>query len=164
VLRRAKADKAKGGSQVSRHGLVVVSDDKDACELMARLLEREGHEVDRLFSESSVLPALLEQPREAVLVSFSGGSSTNLKLVDSVRNHTDAAVKETPIVLVTIDEKNRVYSWQSGVDGFLVRPFHANELVRTMAETLARAPDERASHRRAELKKAQTPDRDAVET
>ena len=165
MLRRSKADKGgkRAGAQ-PREGLLVVSDDHDACELMARLLEREGHDVDRLHEESSVVPALLEHPRQAVLVSFSGGSSTNLKLVDSIRTHDDDDVKETPVVLVTIDEKNRVYSWQSGVDGFLVRPFHANDLVRTMSETLARSPEERASHRRAELKKAQNPNRDAVET
>ena len=166
MLRRSKADKAGGGGGVARDGLLVVSDDKDACELMARLLEREGHAVDRIFEEGKVMPTLLQQPREAVLISFSGGSSTNLKLVDSIRNHTDDGVKETPIVLVTIDEKNRVYSWQSGVDGLLVRPFHANDLVRTMSETLTRSPDERATHRRAELKKAQDPtkDHDSLQT
>src|SRR5687768_11080435 len=81
MLRRSKADKGGGGAAVARAGVLVVSDDKDACELMARLLEREGHSVERIFAEGSVIPTLLQQPREAVLISFSGGSSTNLKLV-----------------------------------------------------------------------------------
>lgn len=167
MLRRAKADKGRGRGpkRDAPHGLLVVSDDKDACELMARLMEREGHAVERLYEEGSVIPALHEQSRQAALISFSGGSSTNLKIVDAIRNHQDDHVRATPVVLVTLDDKNQVFSWQSGVDGYLVRPFHADELVRIMTETLARTPEERQSYRRAELKKAQHPVRqDTIET
>lgn len=164
MLRRAKADKAGRGAGPAPEGVLVVSDDEDACELMARLLEREGHDIERVHDDGSAMAALSQHPRRAVLVSFTGGSSTNLKLVDAIRSHPEESVKHTPVVLVTADEKNRVYSWQSGVDGFLVRPFHANDLVRTMAETLSRTAEERAAHRRAELKRAQTPSHDGPQT
>jgi DNA-binding response OmpR family regulator len=44
-----------------------------------------------------------------------------------------------------------MFSWQAGIDAFIVRPFHASELLGQVAEVLSRSDDERARHRRREL-------------
>ena len=55
------------------------------------------------------------------------------------------------VVLCAASPKNRAFSFQSGADAFLVRPFHLDELTEQIADVLARAHEERARHRRDEL-------------
>ena len=55
------------------------------------------------------------------------------------------------VVLCAASPKNRAFSFQSGADAFLVRPFHIDELTEQIADVLGRAHEERARHRRDEL-------------
>ena len=55
------------------------------------------------------------------------------------------------MVLCAASPKNRSFSFQSGADAFLVRPFHLDELTDQIADVLARAHEDRARHRRDEL-------------
>ena len=58
-------------------------------------------------------------------------------------------------VLVADDEKNLTFSWQSGIDEYLVRPVHADDLVAAVEAAMARSDAERTDYRRSELRKAQ---------
>ena len=55
------------------------------------------------------------------------------------------------VVLCAASPKNRSFSFQSGADAFVVRPFHLDELIAQIADVLARAHEDRARHRRDEL-------------
>jgi len=54
-------------------------------------------------------------------------------------------------VLVGRSEGAGLLAWQGGADGFLVRPFHADDLCRAIDEALARPDAEREQHRRAAI-------------
>ena len=56
------------------------------------------------------------------------------------------------LVLIANEAKNRAFSWQSGVDAFVVRPFHVDELLSEVDAVLARPEDERLTHRRKMLR------------
>jgi hypothetical protein len=60
------------------------------------------------------------------------------------------------VVLVAPQSSNSLFAWQAGIDAFLPRPFHADELMHEVAESLARPDDERAGHRRRELDAARS--------
>ncbi len=81
----------------------------------------------------------------------SGGIGTSLKVLDTIRSHDDPRVSTARVVLCAASPKNRTFSFQSGADSFLVRPFHLDELVGQIADVLARAHEDRARHRRDEL-------------
>jgi DNA-binding response OmpR family regulator len=135
--------------------LLVINDDENACELVARLIERDGHSATRCYSHDDALARLATEPFHAVIVNFTGGrGGSNLKMVDAIRSHTSPAVAQVRLVLVANEAKNRAFSWQSGVDGFIVRPFHADELLREVDLVLARPEDGRLSHRRAMLRES----------
>jgi len=55
------------------------------------------------------------------------------------------------VVLCATSAKNRSFSFQSGADGFVLRPFHLNDLVAQIADVLERANEDRSRHRRDEL-------------
>jgi DNA-binding response OmpR family regulator len=72
------------------------------------------------------------------------------------------AVAGVRVVLVAQQSSNRMFSWQAGIDAFIVRPFHANELLGQVSEVLGRPDDERAKHRRRELDAASADGRPGV--
>jgi DNA-binding response OmpR family regulator len=88
-------------------------------------------------------------------VNFTAGrGGSNLKMVDAIRSHTAPQVAQVRLVLIANEAKNRAFSWQSGVDAFIVRPFHADELLREVDGLLARPENERLAHRREMLRQA----------
>ena len=136
---------------------VLVVNDEEGLELLCRLLSRAGYEVDRATTHDETLGRLSEfRPHCVVLDLSTGGIGQNLKLLDSIRGHNDEMVAAARVVLVAHQSNNRLFSWQAGIDAFLLRPFHADELLHDVAEALARPDEERARHRRRELDAAQS--------
>jgi DNA-binding response OmpR family regulator len=132
--------------------VLVVNDDEGACELVCRILAAAGHTVERAASNDQALGMLnLMRPDCVVLDLATGGIGQNLKLLETIRSHMDVGVANSRVVLIAHQTSNRMFSWQVGIDSFLVRPFHADELVHDVAEVLARPEDDRARHRRREL-------------
>jgi len=132
--------------------VVVVNDEDGAIELLSRVLTRAGYDVGRATHADETLGVLADfHPDCVVLDLATGGIGQNLKLLDSIRSHVDDKVAHSRVVLVAHQSSNRMFSWQAGIDGFLLRPFHADELVQIVAEVLSRPDEERARHRRREL-------------
>jgi DNA-binding response OmpR family regulator len=80
-----------------------------------------------------------------------GGIGTSLKVLDSIRSHNDKRISTTRVVLCAANPTNRSFSYQSGTDSFVVRPFHIDDLVAQIEDVLGRADKDRARHRRDEL-------------
>ena len=60
-------------------------------------------------------------------------------------------MRHVAVVILAATDTNRLFAYQSGADGFAVRPIHADELLDTVRSVLARDPDERVEYRRAQL-------------
>ncbi|MEY2423354.1 MAG: hypothetical protein QOI95_3421 [Acidimicrobiaceae bacterium] len=154
MLRRAtktehpkNADFAPGPTQI-----LVVNDDEAACELLCRLLASAGHRVQRAHNGEQALGQLNVGRVDCVVLDLAtGGIGQNLKLLDTIRSAMANSVSGVRVVLVAQQTSNRMFSWQAGIDAFVVRPFHANELLGQIAEVLSRPDNERARHRRREL-------------
>ena len=156
MLRRSKGrdgDGQRAGGATA--GVVVAGDDPDALELMGRILAATGEELHLIPDKASAVAAVTTEPRRAIVVAFSGGQSANLTVVETIRNHADAVVRSTPIIVLADDERNLTYAWQSGIDAHLVRPVPADLLLRTVTEAIARTEQECADHRRTQLRRAQ---------
>ena len=137
--------------------VLVVNDDEGAIELLIRLLERAGYQVAPATHYEESLVQLTEfRPDCVVLDLATGGIGQNLKLLDAIRSHADDKVSTARVVLVAHHSSNRLFSWQAGIDGFLLRPFHADELTAILNDVLSRPDEERARHRRRELDAAQS--------
>jgi CheY-like chemotaxis protein len=131
---------------------VLVVNDNEGLELLCRLLSRAGYEVGRAATPDETLDRISElRPHCIVLDLSAGGIGQNLTLLDTIRGHVDEMVAAARVVLVAPQSSNSLFSWQAGIDAFLPRPFHADELLHEVAEALARPDEERAAHRRREL-------------
>jgi len=138
---------------------MVVDDDADACELMARVIEGGGWSVTRCHSHNDAVAELSRaNPRYALtVVDFAtAGTASSLKLLDTIR-HADE-IDDTPVLLLPRADTNRMFAWQQGADGFLVRPFHADDLVAELHAILDRSPEQRKAHRREQLQGSAEPE------
>jgi two-component system OmpR family response regulator len=145
--RKAKAEQPAGPTRV-----LVVDDDKDACELVARIVESAGWTATRCYAQDDALRKLDEgdPPFKAVIADLhSGGTGAGLELLDAIRRAKD--VKDVPVLLLTQSDQNRMFAWESGADAFLVRPFHADDLINEVYAVLTRTLEERDAWREAQL-------------
>ena len=144
--------KSKVEAPVGPTRVLVVDDNADACELIARIVESAGWTATRCYAQDDALDKLDngDPPFKAVVADFqSGGVGASLELLDSVRRSKDFS--DIPVLLLTLNETNRMFAWESGADAFLVRPFHADDLINEIYAVLTRSTDEREAWREGQL-------------
>ncbi|WP_334142703.1 response regulator [Rhabdothermincola sp.] len=148
MLRRSKTDEAAHGPT----RVLVVDDDPDACELVARIIESAGWGAARAHSAEEAMSALVggQPPFTALVLDFVGaGTDAALGVLEEVRRRPEVA--DVAVVVVAASRYDRDRVWQAGADGLLVRPFHADDLVNELYAVFTRTPDERAAFRAEQL-------------
>lgn len=151
LKRQSKTEKQPKPTQ---YRVLIVDDDPDAARLYGKLLRREGFEVAEVGDHQVALIALANEPEpiSVLLASFSiAGTSACLKLLDSVRNHPQTAVMSTRVVLIIDTPKQQLFTWQSGVDDVLLRPFNASEMVELVIAAALRPDGDRPLYRRQNI-------------
>jgi DNA-binding response OmpR family regulator len=135
--------------------VLVVADDADGAEVMVRLLARAGHEVTVAPAQQATLVALTRRAVHCVILNLTvAGRGGNLKVLDAIRTNPDDRVASARVVLVSPGGTNRLFAWESGVDGFLSMPFHVDALLAEIEEVVERRESDRKQHRRTERDRA----------
>jgi DNA-binding response OmpR family regulator len=152
ALRRRKDDEWDGVERRRPPTVVVVNDDEDACELLVRFLGHTGFLAIGAHSTDEATAAIHQHlPRAVVLDMTRGGVGASLRVLDIIRSHDDRRISTTRAILCGSSRRNRAFSFQSGADGFVVHPFHLQDLVDELDGALARPHEALARHRRDEL-------------
>jgi DNA-binding response OmpR family regulator len=152
MKRRRKDDTWDGTERRSAAVVLIVNDDPDACEMLVRMIGARGFRAIGATSADEATGRLVtDLPRCVVLDLEAGGIGTSLKVLDLIRNHSDKRISRVRVVLCAANPKNRSFSYQSGTDSFMLRPFHIDELVAQVEDVLGRADKDRSRHRRDEL-------------
>jgi DNA-binding response OmpR family regulator len=137
--------------------VLAINDDPDACELLARILTRSGYAVGLSYAAHDAFEQIVELSPDCVVLDLaSGGVGPNLQVLDHIRRSPDPNVAHTRVVLVSREPNSRLFSWQAGVDAFLTRPFHMDELVGSVNDVVQRPEAERALYRRTEADRARS--------
>lgn len=130
---------------------LVVNDDADAGELIARLCESIGLDTTRSTDADAAIALVGTEAFDVVVLDLLlAGVTTALRVLDEIRDLTVGSAG-AGVVIIAATDTNRLFAFQSGADGFIVRPFHAEELLEAVGDVLARTPDERLEHRREQL-------------
>ncbi len=131
--------------------MLTVADDPDGAEIMVRVLARAGHEVSLAPAQQATLGSLTRRPVHCVILNLTvAGSGGNLKVLDAIRTNPDDRVSTARVVLCAAGGTNRLFAWESGVDGFIASPFHIDEMLALVREVIERPESERRTHRRVE--------------
>jgi DNA-binding response OmpR family regulator len=148
VLKRSRIDDDRDDAATPSGAVMVVGTDRDACELVARLVEWAGRQVTRVYDPTTVVDQLSEGGVAAVVIdSRATGTRHAISVLEAVR--TGGA--DTVVLVLADSDADRLTAYQAGTDGYLVRPFHADELVETLRSALGRSPEDRVSHRNVQL-------------
>jgi len=131
--------------------VLVVNDDFDAAEVLARAIAAQGYDVRRAHDHDGAVATIVTDRFDAAVLDLSrGGASANNRLLDAIRASSEDAAQAVRVVVIGPSPSAAVACWQRGVDGYLVRPFHIRDLMAMLVDVVTRSEDERAAHREAE--------------
>lgn len=124
--------------------VLVASTDADAREVMARVVETASLDAVRLPAAESVMDAVVNSRPAGLLLDL---GAANLETLRAVRERSEPAAAQVRIVVIGTGPAGGRLAWHAGADGYLVRPFHADDLVASFRESLDRDDAARAARR-----------------
>ena len=154
MLKKSKTDADPSDDGPPPRRLLIAGTDEAPCEVYAGVLA--SYDFDTTTSPLSELVPTLRDTLYgcAVLVATGGTESSALKQLDAMRHSDHTHVRRTAAVMLASSKRKRLFAWESGVDGFIVMPAEAADIVSCIEDVLARPRLERYNHRQAMLAKA----------
>lgn len=117
--------------------LLIVEDNEELAQLLAKGLQATGYEVDRLANTADARSALTTTRYAALILDLGLPDGDGLSILRELRQRRDSI----PVLVLTarggVDD--RVSGLRSGADDYLVKPFAFDELVARL-EALLRRP------------------------
>jgi two-component system, OmpR family, phosphate regulon response regulator PhoB len=115
--------------------LLVVDDDAEMSQLLARLLEAEGYGVHVASDRRQIAEALSERPFDLMLLDLMLGGDDGREVLRDLRREGDL-----PVVILTgcSLEMERIVGLKMGADDYVVKPFSPGELLARIESVLRR--------------------------
>jgi DNA-binding response OmpR family regulator len=119
--------------------ILIVEDDPDIAELVARYLEKAAFETDRAASGRDALQTIAANPPALVVLDLMLPQVDGLEICRRLRS--DEKTAAIPIIMLTAraEESERIVGLELGADDYLAKPFSPNELVARVRALLRRA-------------------------
>jgi DNA-binding response OmpR family regulator len=118
--------------------ILIVEDDPDIAELVARYLEKAGFSTERAGSGREALAAISARVPDLMVLDLMLPHVDGLEVCRAVRaNEASAAL---PIIMVTAraEESERIVGLELGADDYIVKPFSPREVVARVRAVLRR--------------------------
>jgi two-component system alkaline phosphatase synthesis response regulator PhoP len=119
--------------------VLIVEDDPDIAQLVARYLDKAGFGTERAASGREALQRIAAKPPDVLVLDLMLPQVDGLEVCRTVRaNDLTAAI---PIIMLTAraEESERIVGLELGADDYLTKPFSPNELVARVRALLRRA-------------------------
>src|SRR3954454_9399298 len=119
--------------------ILIVEDDPDIAELVARYLDKAGFTTERVSSGRDALHTIAARLPDAMVLDLMLPHVDGLEVCRAVRANT--VWSALPIIMLTAraDESERIVGLELGADDYLAKPFSPNELVARVRALLRRA-------------------------
>lgn len=128
--------------------ILVVDDDKELCDLVGRVVEREGYRVSRATDAKSMQRTLNTAAIDLIVLDIMLPGKDGLTVCRELRG----AKVGTPIIMLTAkgDDIDRILGLEMGADDYLPKPFNSRELLARVRAILRRTAAAQISDERAE--------------
>jgi DNA-binding response OmpR family regulator len=122
--------------------ILIVEDDPDIAQLVARYLDKAGFVTERAASGREALHAIGVKPPDLMVLDLMLPQLDGLEVCRLVR--ANEATEGLPIIMLTAraEESERIVGLELGADDYLPKPFSPNELVARVRALLRRAARE----------------------
>src|SRR5437867_3296965 len=119
--------------------ILIVEDDPDIAQLVARYLDKAGFTTDRAASGRDALQAVTEKAPDLMVLDLMLPQVDGFEVCRRVRSNEATAA--LPIIMLTArgEESERIVGLELGADDYLAKPFSPNELVARVRALLRRA-------------------------
>jgi two-component system, OmpR family, alkaline phosphatase synthesis response regulator PhoP len=109
--------------------ILIVEDDPDIAELVARYLEKAGFISDRIASGREAVRQIMARAPDLVILDLMLPHMDGLEVCRTLRSNEKTAA--IPIIMLTAraDESERIVGLEIGADDYLAKPFSPGELV-----------------------------------
>ncbi|MEH6449166.1 MAG: response regulator transcription factor [Oleispira sp.] len=116
--------------------ILLVDDDQELCELLARYLQRENIEVDQVHTGPEGLKQGLAQSYDAMVLDIMLPGMNGLEVLTELRK-----TSQLPVVMLTAkgDEMDRIVGLEIGADDYLPKPCNPRELIARLRAVLRRS-------------------------
>jgi len=116
--------------------VLIVEDDPNVSEVVARYLEREGYRVERVDDGAVGLDRALADPPDLVGLDLMLPSLSGLEFCRQLR-----AAAPVPVIMLTArgEEADRIAGLELGADDYVAKPFSPRELTARVKAVLRRA-------------------------
>ncbi|WP_327090263.1 response regulator transcription factor [Nonomuraea sp. NBC_01738] len=116
--------------------ILVVDDDLTVAEVVARYLERDGHQVERVGDGAEALRRALAHPPDLMILDLMLPKVDGLQVCRKLRERWPV-----PVIMLTAlgEEIDRVVGLQTGADDYVTKPFSPRELALRVQSVLRRA-------------------------
>ncbi|MGK2950590.1 MAG: response regulator [Acidimicrobiales bacterium] len=116
--------------------VLVVDDDPNVSDVVARYLSREGFAVETVANGRDALDRALQDPPDLVVLDLMLPGVDGLEVCRRLR-----AMAPVPVIMLTArgDEADRVIGLELGADDYVAKPFSPKELVARVRAVLRRA-------------------------
>ena len=117
---------------------LIVEDDADIGQLVARYLQKAGFVATVLTSGRDVMAQARREPPDVVLLDVMLPGMNGLELCRALRSDTATAL--VPIILLTArdGEEERIAGLETGADDYITKPFSPKEVVARVRALLRR--------------------------
>ena len=116
--------------------VLIIEDDPNVSEVVARYLEREGYRVERVADGAIGLTRALADPPDLVVLDLMLPSLDGLEVCRLLR-----AAAPVPVIMLTArgTESDRIAGLELGADDYVAKPFSPRELTARVKAVLRRA-------------------------
>jgi DNA-binding NtrC family response regulator len=118
--------------------ILIIDDDGDVCEVLGRLLERDGHSVRAFQSGEDGLRAVGEDTYDLVIADIFLPQKSGLEVIHELsRSRPGLKIIAMTAFTAQDDVDMRSFSKRYGANGFIEKPFDHQKVRETVAEVLA---------------------------
>lgn len=116
---------------------ILMADDQRVNQALAKgMLAPLGHSIKTVFNGVEVLAALDEQEFDIILMDMLMPVMDGITAIRAIREREKSTGKHIPIIALTAMELENLPDDEGAIDAYLAKPFNAESLGRTLAETM----------------------------
>jgi two-component system OmpR family response regulator len=121
--------------------LLVIEDEPDLLDSLARSLREEGYAVDTAGDGEEGYYKASESAYDGVVLDVMLPKMDGWKVLEKLRNHPDEQRRRTPVLMLTARDRtcDRVRGLDTGADDYLVKPFDLSELFARIRALIRRS-------------------------
>ncbi|MEA3506994.1 MAG: response regulator [Elusimicrobiota bacterium] len=117
--------------------IMIVEDDRTTVKLLKYLLEKHGYETVSFENGKDAVDAIQEEKPDLILMDIMMPEMNGLEATEKIREIPELA--DTPIIILSAlgQEMEVTKGLKVGADGYVVKPFDTQSLLRHIKEQLS---------------------------